>query len=127
MSTTAKAFKGSWRIVEMATWNQDAVELLGPGFLRFEGGSLGEFRFCTVQGGLDCRYGRRARQPAVDFSWSGVSDADDASGRGWAVIEADGTMSGKFFMHGSDDSAFKATRGVVARLEKARRLRRPRR
>ena len=127
MNITAKSFKGSWRIVEMESWDHDAVEILGPGFLRFGGGGLGEFRFCTVQGGLDCRYGRRQGKPAVEFSWTGVSDTDDASARGWAVIEEDGTMRGKFFIHGSDDSAFKATRGVVACLEKAQRPRRARR
>ena len=46
----------------------------------------------------------------VEFSWQGKDERDDAYGRGWAVIEDDGTLAGRVYFHQGDDSAFTATR-----------------
>lgn len=105
------AFAGSWRLDTMELWDREAIDLLGPGFIRFGSGGMGEFRFCAVLGWMDCRFGERDGQPLVEFSWAGDDDADAACGRGWAVIERDGTLQGRLFIHQGDDSAFTATRG----------------
>jgi hypothetical protein len=49
----------------------------------------------------------------VEFSWSGVDDRDDACGRGWARVEADGSLVGRIFIHCGDDSSFTARRLVA--------------
>jgi hypothetical protein len=42
-------------------------------------------------------------------------EGDDVSGRGWAVLNSDGTLEGHIYFHLGDDSAFRAERfnGVV--------------
>ena len=52
---------GLWRIVDMEAWEQDAVDLVAPGFFEFEPDSLGRLGFIAVQGGLDWREGRDGR------------------------------------------------------------------
>ena len=48
----------------------------------------------------------RDGQPLAEFSWQGKDERDDASGRGWAVIEGRGTLAGRIDFHQGDDSAF---------------------
>jgi len=50
----AAPFKGKWRIAEMDTWPDDAVDLLGPAFLDIKGHE-GEMRFIAVTAWLDIR------------------------------------------------------------------------
>lgn len=113
-------FVGTWRIVEMEMWDRDAFELLGPAHFTFERNGLGGFRFIAVEGGTDCRFGERDGKPLVEFTWLGRDELDDASGRGWAVLEGD-AITGRIFFHGGDDSAFTAKRaGDGARKSTAR-------
>ena len=44
----------------------------------------------------------------MEFSWIGVDDNDDASGRGWALLETDNSLVGHIYMHRGDDSGFRA-------------------
>jgi hypothetical protein len=46
----------------------------------------------------------------VEFSWEGNDESDPASGRGWAVLEEDGSLSGRIFFHLDDDSGFTPVR-----------------
>jgi hypothetical protein len=46
---------GRWRIVDMELWDQDAVDLVAPGFIEFRPDSTGSFGFIAVQGALDWR------------------------------------------------------------------------
>jgi len=45
---------------------------------------------------------------AIDLQ--GKDERDDASGRGWAVIDQGGTLTGRLYFHQGDDSAFTARR-----------------
>ncbi len=101
-------FEGSWRITSMELWDKEAIELLGPGYFRFDEDRSGEFQFIAVRGWLDCGYGSRNGLPLVEFSWQGGDEGTEASGRGWAVIEGDGALSGRIFFHRGDNSAFTA-------------------
>ncbi len=105
------AFTGSWRITDMELWDEEARDLLGPAHIKFASDGGGEFRFIAVQGWMDCRFGRNDAKPLVEFSWQGSDELDEASGRGWAVIEGSGELTGRIFFHQGDDSAFTATRG----------------
>ena len=46
---------GRWRITEMDMWDQDAIDLVQPGFIEFSDDGLGQFGFIAVNGELYCR------------------------------------------------------------------------
>ena len=115
------AIIGSWRITEMELWDQEDIDMMAPGYFRFDADGKGEFGFIAVQGGLDCRYETRDGNTAVEFSWEGTDEMDQRSGRGWAVLEGD-RLSGRLFFHDGDDSGFtadKQTEGKTAKRRKA--------
>lgn len=101
---------GRWRIVDMELWDQNAVDLVAPGFIEFEADSMGSFGFIAVQGSLDWRQAPREGRPGVEFSWEDFDDNDPSSGRGWATLEDDGCLRGHLHFHLGDDSGFHATR-----------------
>jgi hypothetical protein len=91
---------GRWRITEAELWDCDALNLVAPAFIEFaEDGSSGNFGFIAVQGEMDCRKVERDGRPGVEFSWEGNDESDPASGRGWAVLEENGSLSGRIFFH----------------------------
>ncbi len=98
---------GRWRITEMDLWDQEAIDLVGPAFIELKGGG-GRFRFIAVDGWMDCRHSQRNGRPYVEFTWDGNDECDPASGRGWAKLEKDGSLSGHIYFHNGDDSGFKA-------------------
>lgn len=108
MSQT-QAFVGTWRIVEMELWDQNAFDLVGPAQFTFDKDDGGNFRFIAVEGDMDCCYGAKDGKPRVDFTWEGQDECDPASGRGWAFLDGD-IITGRIFFHGGDDSAFTAKR-----------------
>jgi len=99
---------GRWRITEAELWDRDALNLVEPAFIEFTKDGSGSFGFIAVQGEVDCREVERDGRPGVDFSWEGNDECDPASGRGWAVLEKDGSLRGRIFFHLGDDSAFTA-------------------
>lgn len=99
---------GRWRIVAMDMWDQDAIDLVGPGFIEFDKDGTGQFGFIAVRGFMDCRAGERDGRVCVEFSWQGDDEGDQVSGRGWAALADDGTLDGHLFFHLGDDSAFHA-------------------
>jgi hypothetical protein len=92
---------GRWRIV--------AMELVGPGFIEFDGRS-GRFGFIAVEGQLDCRETVRDGRLCVEFTGEGADDCDPATGRGWAVLTDADTLDGRIFFHLGDDSGFQSVR-----------------
>ena len=44
------------------------------------------------------------------FSSDGNDECDPASGRGWAILEQDGSLVGHIFMHLGDDSGLRGVR-----------------
>jgi hypothetical protein len=102
----------------MDNWDQEAVDLVKPGFIEFGADGLGDLGFIVVTGQLDYRDADRDDRPGVEFSWQGADEGDDeVSGRGWAALNADGTLEGHVYLHLGDDSAFHAERfnGAVQR------------
>jgi len=99
---------GRWRIVEMGGWARDAIDLVEPGFIEFAGDRTGQFGFIAVRGWLDCRPVERDGRVGVEFTWDGVDDGDQVSGRGWASLVDDVTIEGHLFFHTGDDSSFRA-------------------
>jgi hypothetical protein len=100
-------FLGHWRITEMEVWEQDVVDLKGPGYFQFDKDNLGSFQFGTTQGQLDCRLETVNAEARIEFSWNGQDYRELATGRGWAVVR-NGELFGRLFIHLGDDSWFKA-------------------
>ena len=110
-------FLGAWRITAMEQWDREYMDMVVPAFISFAARGSGEFQFGTAQGSLDCRFEERGDVPRVDFSWEGDSEGDPACGRGWAEVHAGGTLKGRLYFHGGDESGFTARRrrGQTAR------------
>jgi len=97
---------GKWRIVEVELWDKSFIDLVGPGFIAFDGKGRGEFGFGAVTGTLDC-----SDTPAgADFTWAGFDEMDEASGEGWVELQDDGSLNGEIAFHHGDESTFRARR-----------------
>jgi hypothetical protein len=94
----------------MDLWDQEAIDLVAPGFIEFAGDRTGEFGFIVVRGWMDCRPGERDGGSSVEFTWQGSDEGDEVSGRGWAVLADDGSLQGHLYFHLGDDSGFRAIR-----------------
>jgi hypothetical protein len=110
----ARRVAGRWRIVEMDLWDRESIDLVGPAFIEITSGGRGSFRFIAVEGFIDARRVVLDDRPAVEFSWDGNDEGDHVSGRGWARLEADGSLRGHLFIHGGDDSGFVAVDADVS-------------
>jgi hypothetical protein len=98
---TPNPFVGSWRIVEMAQWDQAFVDLEGPGF-----GTKPAIASCwRCARDIDAS-SASADQVCVHFSWA-RRQADPAAGRGQAVIR-NGELFGHLYFHRGMDSSFRA-------------------
>jgi hypothetical protein len=100
-------FTAPWRIVWMSAWDQDYVDMEGPGQITFGGGRSGSFQFGLVQGEMDSKFSERGQR--VDFTWSGFDEGTEHMGRGHAQI-LNGELHGHLHFHQGDDSAFRALR-----------------
>jgi hypothetical protein len=65
----------------MDLWDQEAIDLVAPGFIDFGGDGTGEFGFIVVRGWMDCRLGERDARDCVEFTWQGTDERDEVSGR----------------------------------------------
>jgi hypothetical protein len=101
---------GRWRIEETDVWDREALDLVGPAFIEFRSDMTGLFGFIAVEGWMDCREASIDDHPGLEFSWDGNDECDPASGRGWAALQPDDTLTGHIYFHMADDSAFRATR-----------------
>jgi hypothetical protein len=104
----AAPLAGRWRIVEMSGWDRDAIDLVEPGFIEFTEDGTGQFAFIAVRGRLDYRPAERDGQSSVEFTWAGIDEGDQVSGRGWASLVDDATVEGHLYFHMGDDSSFRA-------------------
>jgi hypothetical protein len=106
----SRALIGRWQIEEMDLWDRDALDLVGPAFIEFRPDQTGRFGFIAVEGWMDCREAAIDDRPGLEFSWDGNDECDPASGRGWAALQPDGSLTGHIYFHMGDDSAFRAER-----------------
>ena len=104
---SAGAPEGQWRIVEMELWDRAALDLVEPAFIDFAADGTGELRFIAVRGWIDWRVDEGGR---VDFTWDGVDEGDQVHGRGWAIADGNGSLTGRIYFHRGDDSSFRAIR-----------------
>jgi hypothetical protein len=106
MTGKAHPLLGKWRITSMELWDAAFIDLLGPGYIRFDADGGGEFAFGAVQGEIDGHPG----SDSIHFTWEGSDEMDHACGDGDAQLEDDGTLTGEIRFHRGDESAFTARR-----------------
>jgi hypothetical protein len=109
MARPQSLIEGRWRIVETELWDQEALDLIVPAYMRFDRSSLGEMELIAIGASIDYRVEQRDGAFVLEFSWSGFDEMDATSGRAWARIDGD-TMRGKLFIHQGDESTFVARR-----------------
>jgi hypothetical protein len=80
--------------------------LMVPAYILFEAHGSGEFAFGCVTG----RIFGGGDADAVEFSWDGNDEMDEASGHGWAELQPDGSLKGQIRFHGGDEANFTARR-----------------
>ena len=94
---------GKWRIVEMQDYETDFRDMMEPAYILFNGGG-GEFAFGCVTGAI--HGGGDAN--AVEFTWDGNDEMDEARGDGWAELQPDGSINGQICFHSDDEANFTA-------------------
>ena len=114
MARPQSLIEGRWRIVETELWDQEALDLIVPAYMRFDRSSLGEMELIAIGASIDYRVEQRDGAFVLEFSWSGFDEMDATSGRAWARIDGD-TMRGKLFIHQGDESTFVARRERLVR------------
>lgn len=113
MAQDRRVVVGRWRIVEAEAWGRDALDLVGPAYIRFDRDGLGEMELIAIAASVDYRVARGLDGPVVDFSWSGFDEGDPTSGRASATVDGD-TMRGRLFVHQGDECAFVASREPIS-------------
>lgn len=98
--------RGKWRIVTMPGYEADYPDMMGPAYILFDSAGRGEFAFGCVTGAL---YGA-ADAEAVDFTWDGNDEMDEAFGDGSVELQPDDSLDGEIRFHRGDDIAFTARR-----------------
>jgi hypothetical protein len=104
-----KPYFGKWRITEMELWDQEYIDLMGPGHLTVKADGDGELRFGAIEAWIDCRVEQVNGVERLEFSFEGGDEGDPICGRGWAEVKGK-IMSGRIYLHMGDDSSFTATR-----------------
>lgn len=94
--------RGKWRIVEMPDYEADFPDLMEPAYILFDSKGGGEFAFGCVTGHI---WGA-ADADAVEFSWDGNDEMDEAHGDGWAELQSDGSLTGEICFHRGDEITF---------------------
>ena len=100
-------FAGRWRITSMTEWDNDFIDAEVPGYFNFAKDGLGGFQFGYVRCDIDWRETDRDGAAAVDFSFEGMDEMEQCSGRGRATISGD-TLDGMIYFHRGDESGFTA-------------------
>jgi hypothetical protein len=98
--------KGKWRIVDMPDYESDFPDMMEPAYILFDGKGGGEFAFGCVTAAISGA--GDANATAVDFTWNGNDEMDQACGGGWAELQSDGSIQGQICFRGGDEANFTA-------------------
>jgi len=100
-------YSGRWRIVEMDNWDMDYVDMVGPGHITIAKRGHSEMKFGAVNCDLDCGVENFAGSERLEFSFLGMDEGDEDSGRGWAMLGGK-ILKGHIYFHHGDESGFVA-------------------
>jgi hypothetical protein len=96
--------QGKWRIVQMSDYEDDYPDMMEPAYILFGEAGSGEFAFGCVTGQI---WGA-GDGDAIEFSWNGNDEMDEAQGDGWVERQPDGSLIGEIHFHRGDEVAFTA-------------------
>ena len=103
-------YVASWRITAMSNWDKDYIDEIALGRLVIEANGTGTLVFGLVQAELDCRMEDVGIAEHLAFSFTGLDELEQVSGRGWAVAITKNKLEGEVYFHLGDDSTFNARR-----------------
>jgi hypothetical protein len=89
--------RGKWRVIK-----SPGYDMATPGSYILFDEEGGEFA-------LDCLTGSihgSSDGNAVEFTWDGNDEMDEASGDGWAQLQTNGTLQGEISLQNGDDIPF---------------------
>jgi hypothetical protein len=112
MAKSKSPFSGSWQIVSMTGWEDDALNEEVQAFIEFNEEGMGRFQFGYVRGVTDrYRTKKRDRMRVAQFCWDGEDGADGTpvDGVGWVILEG-GKMTGTICIHLGDELEFVANK-----------------
>ena len=104
-----KDYIGTWRIKEMELWDEDYIDMEGPGQIKIGKNGIGSLRFGAVEAELDCKTDHIGEEERMEFTFEGSDEGDTCSGRGWMKINGS-EMNGRIYFHLGDDSGFKTVK-----------------
>ena len=110
MAKSKSPFTGSWHIVSMSGWEDEALNEEVQAFIEFDEEGLGKFQFGYVRGVADhYRTKKRDRMRIAQFCWDGEDGADGTplDGVGWVILEG-GELTGTICIHLGDELEFVA-------------------
>jgi len=104
--STKKTLSGHWRIVWMALWDREYIDLLEPGYIRIDNDGGGEFQFGVVTGSF------RANpvKEHFDSKWEGSQECDEARGEIYGALDEKGELRGTIDFWDGDESEYRAVR-----------------
>ena len=98
--------QGKWRIVAMPDYEADYPDMMEPAYIHFHGSGSGDFAF----GCVTATFTTATDAEAVEFTWQGNDEMDEAQGHGWAELQPDGSLKGQICCHSGDEVDFIAHR-----------------
>lgn len=98
--------KGKWRIISMAMWNKDFLDMIEPAYISFNDQDAGTLIFGCISAQLTCSL----TTTDADFTFEGQDEMETTSGEGWAELQPDGTIEGEITFQNGDESTFTATK-----------------
>jgi hypothetical protein len=103
-------FEGIWYIMDMENWDEDYCNMDGQAYFEINPQGSGQFQFGLVTGHLDGEWVNDRSQQTLEFTWEGMDEMDEASGRGWLKLKDRDTLEGQIKFHHGDSSLFSAKR-----------------
>ena len=99
------SMRGKWRVVETPEY-----DMAGAGSYILFNEDGGEFA-------LDCLTGSfqgRCEGDAVEFTWEGNDEMEQANGHGWAALQHDGSLEGEICLENGDEILFIGRRSTTS-------------
>jgi hypothetical protein len=99
-------YSGNWHITEMATWDNDYLNMVVQAFIKIDEENNGEFQFGLVCGEIN----GKIKNDCFKFTWDGNDEYDDVCGSGWLKLINKNTLEGEIEFHSGDSSTLIAKR-----------------
>ena len=96
--------KGKWRIIKMPDYTSDFPDMVEPAYILFDGKGGGECAFGCITGAISAA----GDGNAIEFTWDGNDEMDEACGDGWAELQSDRSLKGQICFHGGDEASLTA-------------------